>query len=233
MLEELLKTELSARGLRCDARTLLRFRRYYEALEETGKVMNLTAIHGEEAVARLHFLDSAAPLLRFDLNGLRAIDVGTGAGFPGLPLKLLCPGLRLTLLDSLQKRLDFLRDLCAELELEDVELVHARAEEPGDRRETYDLALSRAVARLNLLCELCLPYVKVGGRFLALKGPGAAEELAEAERAVRTLGGAVEEVFDYALPGEETHHNIVVVRKERPTPKSYPRKFAIMKKCPL
>ena len=233
MLEDILKTGLTALGLRADAETLARFRAYYEALEATGKVMNLTAIHGEEAVARLHFLDSAAPLRRFDLDGVRAIDVGAGAGFPGLPLKILCPGLRLTLLDSLNKRVEFLRALCAELGLDDVELVHARAEEPGARRETYDCALSRAVARLDLLCELCLPYVKVGGRFLALKGPGAAAELEQAGRAIGLLGGAVEEVFDYDLPGEETRHNIVVIRKAKPTPPAYPRPFATMKKRPL
>lgn len=233
MLEETLETGFAAMGLRADARALGRFRRYYEALEETGRVMNLTAIHGEEAVARLHFLDSCAPLQRYALDGARVIDVGTGAGFPGLPLKLLCPGMELTLLDSLAKRLGFLRALCDELGLTGVETVHGRAEEPGARRERYDFALSRAVAQLNLLVELCLPYVRVGGRFLALKGPGADAELAEAGRAVETLGGRVEGVFPYALPGGDDDHRLVVVEKSRPTPRTYPRKFALMKKAPL
>ena len=220
-------------GLTADARAISRFRDYYEALEETGKVMNLTAIHGEKAVARLHFLDSCAPLTRFDLSGRRVIDVGTGAGFPGLPIKLLCTDMELTLLDSLNKRLDFLRGLCDAWQLDGVELVHARAEEPGARREQFDVALSRAVARLNLLCELCLPYVRVGGTFLALKGPGAAEELAEAQRAITLLGGGEAEILDYTLPGEDADHKLVVIRKLRPTPKTYPRKFAQMKKTPL
>ena len=141
--------------------------------------------------------------------------------------------MELTLLDSLNKRLDFLRGLCVRWELDGVECVHARAEEPGARREQYDFALSRAVARLNLLCELCLPYVRVGGTFLALKGPGAAEELDEARRAVSLLGGGETEIVDYALPGEDADHKLVVVRKLRPTPKAYPRKFAQMKKSPL
>ncbi|MBQ7144074.1 MAG: 16S rRNA (guanine(527)-N(7))-methyltransferase RsmG [Oscillospiraceae bacterium] len=233
MLEDTLREGFAAMGLASDERALARFRDYYEALEETGKIMNLTAIHGEDAVARLHFLDSCAPLTRFDLSGRRVIDVGTGAGFPGLPLKLLCPDVELTLLDSLNKRLDFLRGLCARWELDGVECVHGRAEEPGARREQFDFALSRAVARLGLLCELCLPYVRVGGTFLALKGPGAAEELDEARRAVSLLGGGDAEILDYALPGEDADHKLVVVRKLRPTPPRYPRKFAIMKKCPL
>ena len=233
MLEDTLREGFAVMGLAADERALARFRGYYEALEETGKVMNLTAIHGEDAVARLHFLDSCAPLTRFDLSGRRVIDVGTGAGFPGLPLKLLCPDMELTLLDSLNKRLDFLRGLCVRWELDGVECVHARAEEPGARREQYDFALSRAVARLNLLCELCLPYVRVGGTFLALKGPGAAEELDEARRAVSLLGGGDAEILDCALPGEDADHKLVVVRKLRPTPKAYPRKFAQMKKSPL
>lgn len=233
MLEACLRDGFAAMGIPADDLALERFRRYYEALEETGRHMNLTAIHGEEAVARLHFLDSAAPLLRFPLEGKRVIDVGTGAGFPGLPLKILCPSIALTLLDSLRKRLDFLDGLCRDLGLEDVTLVHGRAEEPGALRERFDVSLSRAVARLNLLCELCLPYVRVGGVFLAMKGPGAAEELAEARAAIGCLGGEAEEIFPYDLPGEETNHNIVVIRKTRPTPAAYPRKFAVMKKSPL
>ena len=233
MLEESLRQGFAEMGLAAGEETLAAFRTYYEALEETGKVMNLTAIHGEDAVARLHFLDSAAPLLRYDLAGRDVIDVGTGAGFPGLPLKLLCPEMRLTLLDSLAKRLGFLETLSAQLDLRDLRFVHGRAEEPGPLRERFDYALSRAVARLDLLTELCLPYVKLGGRFLALKGPGAAEELREAERAIRLLGGETEGIFDYAIPGEDAAHNIVAIRKVKPTPPAYPRKFAVMKKKPL
>lgn len=233
MLEEILKSGLAELSLPCSDETLSRFRIYYDALEETNKVMNLTAITGEDDSARKHFLDSAAPLLHFDLAGKRVIDVGTGAGFPGLPLKILQPQMQLTLLDSLQKRIGFLSEVCAALGFDDVECVHARAEECGARREQYDFAVSRAVARLNVLCELCLPYVKVGGAFLALKGPAVADELKEAQRAVTLLGGEVDTVADYAVPGEALHHNVVIIRKVSAAPKKYPRRFALIKSAPL
>ncbi|MGN1001424.1 MAG: 16S rRNA (guanine(527)-N(7))-methyltransferase RsmG [Oscillospiraceae bacterium] len=233
MLEEILRAGFAEMGLPLSREAEGRFRLYYDRLEETNKVMNLTAISGEEDSARLHFLDSAAPLLLAGMEGKSVIDVGTGAGFPGLPLKILCPSLRLTLLDSLNKRVDFLSGVCAELGFGDVDCVHARAEDCGQRRETYDYAVSRAVARLNVLCELCLPYVKVGGAFLALKGPAAGEEIGEADKAIAALGGRLERVFAYAVPGVELRHNIVVIRKLSPTPKKYPRRFALIKKSPL
>ena len=233
ILEENLTAGLAAWGLRSDTRFLRRFRRYYEEITEKNRVMNLTAIEGEADTARLHFLDSLSPLLLFPLEGKNVIDVGTGAGFPGLPLKIACPGMSLTLLDSQQKRVEFLRETCAWLELEDVECLHARAEECASLRETFDFALSRAVARLNVLCELCLPFVKVGGAFLALKGPAVSEEIDQAQRAVALLGGEVERVFPYTLPGEETAHNIAIIRKTSPTPAKYPRRFAQIKKVPL
>lgn len=233
MLEDVLRSGFAEMGIAADGTAIGRFRGYYDALEAKNAVMNLTAIRGEDESARLHFLDSASPLLLGSLAGRRVIDVGTGAGFPGLPLKILEPEMQLTLLDSLGKRVDFLREVCTALSLPGVECVHGRAEEPGERRETYDAAVSRAVARLSVLCELCLPYVKPGGVFYALKGPGAAEELAEAGRAVTALGGRVERIFDYAVPGEALRHNIVVIRKASPTPKKYPRRFALIKKSPL
>ena len=235
MLEDVLERGLNELRLPAGAEIISRFRVYYDALARANAVMNLTAITGEDETARKHFLDCAAPLLLFPMEGASLIDVGTGAGFPGLPLKLLCPALRLTLLDSQRKRVDFLRDVCAALSLLDVECVHARAEDlaPAARREKYDYAASRAVARLNVLCELCLPYVKTGGAFLALKGPAAAEELTEAGRAIPALGGTLERVFDYAVPGEELRHNVVVIRKTAPAPKKYPRPFAQIKKYPL
>lgn len=233
MLEQTLRDGLAELSLPCEPEAIARFRIYYDALEEKNKVMNLTAISGEDESARKHFLDSVAPLLYFDMAGKSVIDVGTGAGFPGLPLKILQPQLRLTLLDSLQKRIGFLSEVCESLGLRDIECVHARAEECGTRREQYDFAVSRAVARLNMLCELCLPYVKVGGAFIALKGPAVTEELKEADRAIALLGGTVEQVCDYAVPGEELHHNIVIIRKSAPTPKKYPRRFALIKSTPL
>lgn len=233
ILEENLTAGLAAWELRVDARALRRFRRYYEALTEKNRVMNLTAIEGEADTTRLHFLDSLSPLLFFPLEGKSVVDVGTGAGFPGLPLKIACPDMSLTLLDSQKKRVDFLRETCTSLELGDVECFHARAEDCAALRESFDYALSRAVARLNVLCELCLPLVKTGGTFLALKGPTLSEELNEARRAVALLGGEVERIVPYALPGGETGHSIAVIRKTSPTPEKYPRRYAQIKKAPL
>lgn len=234
MLEDILREGFAALGLEADARACERFRIYYEALSEQNKVMNLTAISGEEDTARLHFLDSASLLTVAPFAGRRVIDVGTGAGFPGLALKVVCPEMELTLLDSLDKRVRFLQTLCAQLDFPDVRCLHARAEEaPAELRESFDIALSRAVARLNLLCELCLPFVKVGGQFLAMKGPGAEEETQEAKRAIALLGGRCEGIVPCAIPGTDTQHSVVVIRKLSPTPKSYPRRWAQIKKQPL
>lgn len=233
MLEDILRSGFSEMALSIGPKGVEQFRLYYELLSEKNAVMNLTAISGEEDTARLHFLDSLSPLLLFDMDGRSVIDVGTGAGFPGLPLKIACPELQLTLLDSQNKRVEFLSGVCRELGLSDVECVHARAEDCAERRESYDFAVSRAVARLNVLCELCLPYVKPGGAFLALKGPAVSEELDEAKKAISALGGELERVFDYALPCVDARHNIVVIRKVSPTPKKYPRRFALIKKSPL
>ncbi len=229
MLEEILGAALDL-----DETALRRFRRYFELLTEWNRVMNLTAIEGEEDTARLHFLDCAALAQMVELKGKRIIDVGTGAGFPGLVLKILCPEMELTLLDSLDKRVKFLSAVCDELGFSDVRCLHARAEEPpAELRESYDLACSRAVARLNLLSELCLPFVKQGGLFAAMKGPEVTEELREAEKGIRLLGGETERVAEYPVPGAELRHNAVLIRKVAPTPKKYPRKWAAMKKQPL
>lgn len=233
MLEDILLSGFVEMGLSAGREAAERFRVYYELLSGKNAVMNLTAITGEEDTARLLFLDSLSPLLLFSMDGCSVIDVGTGAGFPGLPMKIVCPGLNLTLLDSQNKRVDFLSDVCNRLELTGVECVHQRAEECGRRREVYDFAVSRAVARMNVLCELCLPYVKREGVFLALKGPALSEELREAEKAIRLLGGRLERVFDYSIPGVEARHNIAVIRKVSPTPEKYPRRFALIKKSPL
>ena len=229
MLEEILRQSLPL-----DETALRRFRRYYELLTQWNAVMNLTAISGEEDTARLHFLDCAALAELVDLSGKRVIDVGTGAGFPGMVLKILRPETELTLLDSLDKRLRFLSTVCGELGFADVQCLHARAEEaPPELRQSFDVACSRAVARLNLLAELCLPFVKVGGVFAAMKGPELTEELREAEKGIRLLGGEVERVAEYAVPGTELRHNAVLIRKVSETPKKYPRKWGQMKKNPL
>ncbi len=234
MLEELLRQGFGELGLPLDDLALRRFRIYYENLEQTNKVMNLTAITGEDEVARLHFLDCASLLTAVDLRDASLIDVGTGAGFPGLVLKIACPTLRLTLLDSLDKRLGFLRDTCEKLAFSDVQLVHARAEEiPDGFREGFDYASARAVARLNVLCELCLPYVRPGGAFLAMKGPELDAELREAYVALKTLGGTAERRIDYSIPGTDVTHSAVVIRKTGAVPKKYPRRWAQIKKNPL
>ena len=233
-LEEILRQGLHQQGLPADGETLGRFRVYYENLEKYNRVMNLTAITGEADAARLHFLDCAALASAAPLRGKTLIDVGTGAGFPGMVLKILCPELNLTLLDSLDKRLDFLRDSCEKLGFADVTLVHARAEEPPEGfRESFDYASARAVARLNVLCELCLPYVKPGGAFLAMKGPELDAELREAYVALKTLGGAAERQIAYAIPETALDHRIAIIRKTGPSPKKYPRRWAQIKKKPL
>ena len=234
MLEKLLCDGFGELGISPDEKTAERLRIYYENLERVNQVMNLTAISGEENVARLHFLDSAALLTMADFDNKKVIDIGTGAGFPGLVLKAVKPDISLTLLDSLDKRIGFLNDTCAKLGLEDVVCVHARAEEiPEGFRAGYDIAVSRALARLNVLCELCLPYVKKGGLFIAMKGPELAAELEEAKTAIRLLGASVDKRIDYTVPGTDIVHNAVIIRKTSDTPKRFPRRWAQIKKAPL
>ena len=234
MLEKILTDGFEKLNIIPDADAVSRYRVYYEYLEEINKVMNLTAISGEEDVARLHFLDCAAVLTEADLKGKRAIDVGTGAGFPGLALKIACPQMHLTLLDSLDKRINFLKETCAKLGFEDVSCIHARAEEaPKEYRESFDFAFSRAVARLDILCELCLPMVKTGGAFIAMKGPDFEEELNEAKKGIALLGGKVEKCVGYIIPDTDITHSLIIIRKLKPTPPKYPRRWAQIKKQPL
>lgn len=199
------------------------------ALIEKNKVMNLTAITDPEAVARLHFADCLALLQIVDFRRKSVIDVGCGAGFPGIPLKLGEPTLRLTLLDSLQKRVNWLRETTELLGIE-ADCVAARAEEYG-HRELFDVATSRAVARLNVLCELCLPFVKVGGCFVAMKAAATDEELHEATQAICLLGGRVDKIAPYEIDGARRF--AIVIRKLKPTPTQYPRRFAKIKQAPL
>lgn len=201
---------------------------------ERNQVMNLTAITDEADFARLHLLDSASLLGVADFGGMRVIDVGTGAGFPGMPLRILRDDFDLTLLDSTGKRVEFLRESCETLNLARVDCVHARAEEyAAEHRETFDLATSRAVAALPVLCELCLPLVKVGGSFLAMKSARSDEELSGAKRAIETLGGRIGRVEDYTIPTSDVTHRVIVIEKIKPTPKVYPRAFGQIKKKPL
>ena len=210
--------------------------RYGQLLLEKNQVMNLTAIRDPEQVARLHMLDCAALLKFCDFEGKTLIDVGTGAGFPGLVLKTLVPSLEVTLLDSLNKRLDWLEEVSRCLGLEGVRTLHARAEEQALEkgfRDSFDLVTARAVADLRLLCELCLPFVRVGGLFLAMKSSGSDRELAGAAHCIKLLGGRVREKYDYAIPGTEITHRLILIEKLAPTLRGYPRRWAKMQKAPL
>ena len=233
-LEEILSRGFEAMEITPEENAIGRLRTYYDYLGEMNKVMNLTAISGEEDSARLHFLDCASLLTLPEFKGGRIIDVGTGAGFPGLVLKIMRPELDLTLLDSLDKRIGFLNNTCEKLGLADVKTVHARAEEaPKEFRAAFDAATSRAVAKLNILCELCLPLVKKGGVFIAMKGPDCAEELKEARHAIVLLGGSVERVEEFFIPGTDIKHSLIIIRKTSDTAAKYPRRWAQIKKSPL
>lgn len=220
------------------------FLQYYEMLIEKNKVMNLTAITEFDEVMKKHFVDSLSLVNVFDLNGsFSLIDVGTGAGFPGIPLKIVFPDLKVTLLDSLQKRVGFLQEVIEKLGLTRIEAVHGRAEDfakPEQMREKFDLCVSRAVANLSVLSEYCLPYVKVGGKFISYKSDKVSmeseqhkTEIERAEHAISVLGGKLIEQKEFTLPSSDIYRNLVVIEKCRPTPKQYPRKAGTASKKPL
>lgn len=231
-MQELLKIGLS--DLALDVAKAETLERFALLMLEKNEVMNLTRITEPDAVAQLHLLDSAILLKYADFRGKKVADVGTGAGFPGMPLRILEPDFDLTLLDSLGKRIEWLKDTCDALGLARVDCVHARAEEfAADRREYFDLVTSRAVANLQMLSELCLPLVKIGGRFLAMKSVDSGEEINAAKNAIKTLGGQIVTVEDYTIPTSDVTHRLVIIEKVAPTPKGYPRAFAKIKKSPL
>lgn len=211
---------------------------YGRLLLEKNKVMNLTAITDPVDVVNLHMLDCAA-LLRMpgmEFQGKRLLDVGTGAGFPGMVLKILQPSLDVTLLDSLNKRLDWLAEVCVRLELEGIRTLHARAEEQAHKpgfRDGFDIVTSRAVAPLELLCELCLPFVRTGGAFLAMKSVDCDGEISRAARGIQTLGGVLRPGWNYAIPGTQITHRVVHIEKIAPVPKGFPRRWAKIQKAPL
>ena len=231
MMYETLTAGLPGLGLELSEDTARRLCAFGEAVVKQNEVMNLTAITEPTQVAKLHLLDSLSVLKTADLKGKRIIDVGCGAGFPGVPVKIACPEAKLTLLDSLGKRMLWLEQILPTLGV-DAECITARAEEfAQQRRESYDFATSRAVARLNILLELTAPFVKVGGAVLAMKGSAAREELAEAKNAITKLGLKLETVEDFPVDG--TSHSVIVLRKVKPTPAQYPRRYAKIKQSPL
>ena len=236
------KTDIFIRKLKqidvtLDQKQMERFELYYEMLIEKNKVMNLTAITEPEEVIDKHFVDSLAINKIVDLkNVISVIDIGTGAGFPGIPLKIAFPWLEITLLDSLNKRVRFLEEVCERLGLENVTCVHARAEDGGrnkDYREKFDLCVSRAVANLSSLSEYCMPFVRVGGYFIPYKSGEIVEELTQAKKAVGILGGEIENVTGFELPGGEGSRSLIKIRKMKPISAKYPRKAGLPGKEPL
>lgn len=210
-----------------------KFKTYAEMLVEWNEKINLTAITDDEGIAEKHFLDSVLPLTKVDVpHGTSVIDVGTGAGFPAIPMKIYREDIEITLLDSLNKRINFLSEVSDELRLS-ADCIHSRAEDGGknsDFREKFDIATARAVAPLPVLCEYCLPFVKVGGKFLALKGPN--ENAEDAEKAVEILGGKICSTWNYSLPSGD-NRRLIVIEKVKETPKKYPRDAGKIKKSPL
>ncbi len=233
---ELLKTSAEKMGIELSQNQLEKFDLYKKLLLEWNEKMNLTAITDDEGIAIKHFSDSISVLPLIENKNASLIDVGTGAGFPGIPLKIANDGFKVTLLDSLNKRITFLEEVKKELGITNLECIHSRAEDGGrnaDLREKFDYCVSRAVARLSVLSEYCMPFVAVGGYFISLKGPDAAEELTEAQKAISVLGGKVEKVVEITIPESDLKHCAVVIKKIKSTPKAYPRKAGTAAKKPL
>ena len=213
---------------------------YYEMLVEKNQSVNLTAITDFDEVFKKHFIDSLSLVKACDFSHddteISLIDIGTGAGFPGIPLKISFPNLKVTLMDSLNKRVDFLHEVIARLGLSQIDAIHGRAEDyakPGQLREKYDLCVSRAVANLSVLAEYCLPYVKVGGKFISYKSEKVTEEINDAEYAIDILGGNIKEQIAFTLPDSDMYRNLVIIEKVNETPSKYPRKAGKVNKKPL
>lgn len=231
------KSGLNDLGIELTEKQIDQFLTYYEMLVEKNKVMNLTAITEFDEVIEKHFLDSLSLIKVKDLhNRTNVLDLGTGAGFPGIPLKIAFPELNITLMDSLNKRILFLQDVINELGLTDIEAIHGRAEEAARNkkyREKYDLCVSRAVANISTLSEYCLPFVKVGGQFISYKSGNIDEELDSAKKGINILGGTITDVHKFDLGENKQGRSFVIIDKNQPTPKTYPRKAGTPSKNPL
>ncbi len=234
MNEKILKEGAAELSLFLDGDKIDRFKAYSALLKEWNEKMNLTAVTDDDGISVKHFLDSILPLAHIDLkDGASVADIGTGAGFPGIPFKIVRSDISLTLIDSLNKRITFLNEVIKSLDLEDVQTFHGRAEDMGktkDFRERFDMVVSRAVANLRVLSEYCLPFVKVGGSFVALKSENTQEEIKEAEEIIKALGGKIESVIEARLPKSDIVRNLIVIKKEKSTPIKYPRRADKIKK---
>jgi 16S rRNA (guanine527-N7)-methyltransferase len=230
-------THLREKGISLSSKQLDQFELYFKELVEWNEKMNLTAITDKEDVYLKHFYDSLSASFTFDFSReISVVDVGAGAGFPSLPLKICFPHLKISIVDSLNKRITFLQHLVDVLQLENVHLYHDRAEsfaQKKEHRQTYDVALARAVARLNVLTELCLPLVKVDGTFIAMKGAKGHEELSESKVAIQLLGGELKVATPFYLPEDEGERHIILIRKKKLSPKLYPRKAGLPNKQPI
>lgn len=240
-MEEFLKSEIEKIGIQLNDKQIAQFLKYYELLIEWNKVMNLTAITDYEEVVRKHYADSLSIIKAMDIEYLHSedkflIDIGTGAGFPGIPIKIVFPKLETTLLDSLNKRIRFLNEVIEKLELKDIEAIHGRAEDCAKQnqfREQYDICVSRAVANLSTLSEYSIPFVKTGGYFISYKAENIEDEIENSKNAVMLLGGNIDEVVKFNLLDTDIKRAIVKIKKEKPTNKKYPRKSGIPSKEPL
>jgi 16S rRNA (guanine527-N7)-methyltransferase len=224
-------------GIELNDTQVEQFIKYKDLLKEWNEKINLTAITEDEGIIKKHFIDSISILSSGIVKGnISVIDVGTGAGFPGIPIKIIMPSVRVVLLDSLNKRVNFLNTVISELGLSGIDTVHGRAEDFAKKesfRESFDVATARAVANLAVLSEYCIPYVKVGGHFIAMKGPAAQEELSESKNAIGTLGGKFSRIVETKIPEEELKHNLVIVEKISKTLDKYPRKAGQIEKKPI
>lgn len=234
---QILEQKLGGLGIKQDQNQLERFHKFYQLLIEWNKVMNLTGITEYEDVVEKHFVDSLSLVEVLNIEKVNyVIDVGTGAGFPGIPLKIAFPHLRITLLDSLNKRIKFLDTIIKELGLKDIYTIHGRAEDfarQAEYREKYDLCVSRAVANLATLSEYCLPYIRVGGMFVSYKSGNIDKEISESEKAVQILGGELEDIYKFQLPGTDIGRSFVKINKIKSTGKKFPRKAGLPSKEPL